>query len=150
MREIVHIQAGQCGNQIGAKVSARRESVKFFTDEFACETKSVQKKRTEVPFRKRTPKKRSQISLRLLIHILSARLYLFRLWHTGPTLRLCSSSVDVWVMFFGEKSIFHQLIRDFTVKSKTFAWFASTFGQNILAGADFMTEICEIIASKIR
>lgn len=25
MREIVHLQAGQCGNQIGAKVSSRNE-----------------------------------------------------------------------------------------------------------------------------
>ena len=29
MREIVHIQAGQCGNQIGAKVSAGYKCFKF-------------------------------------------------------------------------------------------------------------------------
>ena len=29
MREIVHIQAGQCGNQIGAKVGARAISVRL-------------------------------------------------------------------------------------------------------------------------
>jgi len=28
MREIVHIQAGQCGNQIGAKVSMRHTKCK--------------------------------------------------------------------------------------------------------------------------
>ena len=27
MREIVHIQAGQCGNQIGAKVSPRNSKI---------------------------------------------------------------------------------------------------------------------------
>lgn len=30
MREIVHIQAGQCGNQIGAKVSNFRLITSFF------------------------------------------------------------------------------------------------------------------------
>ena len=30
MREIVHIQAGQCGNQIGAKVSAKIVSGYFY------------------------------------------------------------------------------------------------------------------------
>lgn len=29
MREIVHIQAGQCGNQIGAKVSEQRSGVVY-------------------------------------------------------------------------------------------------------------------------
>jgi hypothetical protein len=34
MREIVHLQAGQCGNQIGAKVSDRsqRRKQRFFLD----------------------------------------------------------------------------------------------------------------------
>ena len=30
MREIVHLQAGQCGNQIGAKVSAEQPRLRFF------------------------------------------------------------------------------------------------------------------------
>lgn len=29
MREIVHLQAGQCGNQIGAKVSNLRKAFNF-------------------------------------------------------------------------------------------------------------------------
>ena len=30
MREIVHLQAGQCGNQIGAKVSRLQENLVIF------------------------------------------------------------------------------------------------------------------------
>ena len=29
MREIVHLQAGQCGNQIGAKVSVDKQLIEF-------------------------------------------------------------------------------------------------------------------------
>jgi hypothetical protein len=38
MREIVHMQAGQCGNQIGAKVNDNR-SVHFFL-QFSCSCSS--------------------------------------------------------------------------------------------------------------
>ena len=34
MREIVHLQAGQCGNQIGAKVCTIIIIKKFFLNEF--------------------------------------------------------------------------------------------------------------------
>ena len=34
MREIVHVQAGQCGNQIGAKVS---ENIAHSTDLLICQ-----------------------------------------------------------------------------------------------------------------
>lgn len=33
MREIVHLQAGQCGNQIGAKVSLQLQSAQLLQDD---------------------------------------------------------------------------------------------------------------------
>lgn len=39
MREIVHIQAGQCGNQIGAKVGKQKE--RDYIDPFMIETKII-------------------------------------------------------------------------------------------------------------
>lgn len=52
MREIVHIQAGQCGNQIGAKVSYKQKNNNFFSIfneqkyEFATTRKKKWKKET--------------------------------------------------------------------------------------------------------
>ncbi len=38
MREIVHIQAGQCGNQIGAKVNTFISRLSFYFANFLCAT----------------------------------------------------------------------------------------------------------------
>lgn len=38
MREIVHIQAGQCGNQIGAKVSPLHPNTILFSTFFLVDT----------------------------------------------------------------------------------------------------------------
>ena len=52
MREIVHIQAGQCGNQIGAKVSTSRQRNSEINDNF--DTKSVKRWNKKLPVEQKT------------------------------------------------------------------------------------------------